>query len=140
MAAMMVVFFHAARLAMNAFDPYLSSRPLAEALARAPAGDLIVDGHYYPFSSVFFYTNRRALLLNGRSANFEYGSNAPDAPDVFINDGDLQLLWAEPRRHYLLISATERGRIEKLLGHSAYVVRESGSKLLFTNRPELPQP
>src|SRR5437870_6336113 len=31
MAAMMVVFFHAARLAMIAFDPYLSSKPLADA-------------------------------------------------------------------------------------------------------------
>ncbi len=29
---MMVLFFHAARLAMVAFDPYMSSRPLAEAL------------------------------------------------------------------------------------------------------------
>ncbi|HEV8523064.1 MAG TPA: glycosyltransferase family 39 protein [Terriglobales bacterium] len=140
MAAMMVVFFHAARLAMSAFDPYMSSRPLAVALERAPAGELIVDGHYYPFSSVFFYTNRPALLLNGRRANFEYGSNAPDAPDVFINDGDLQQLWAGPRRYYLLTPGTERWRIEKLLGHSAYVVRESGGKVLFTNRPEPPQP
>ena len=31
-AFMMVLFFHAARLAMVVFDPYLSSRPLAEAL------------------------------------------------------------------------------------------------------------
>ena len=29
---MMVLFFHAARLAMVKFDPYLSSRPLAETL------------------------------------------------------------------------------------------------------------
>src|SRR5205085_11811773 len=29
-AVMMVLFFHAARLAMVVFDPYLSSRPLAE--------------------------------------------------------------------------------------------------------------
>ena len=35
-ALMMVLFFHAARLAMVAFDPYLSSRPLAEALMRSP--------------------------------------------------------------------------------------------------------
>ena len=31
-ALMMVLFFHAARLALAVFDPYLSSRPLAEAL------------------------------------------------------------------------------------------------------------
>ncbi|MEI9971726.1 MAG: hypothetical protein WDO73_06535 [Ignavibacteriota bacterium] len=62
---MMVLFFHAARLAMVVFDPYLSSRPLATALERAPQGTLVVDHHYYTYSSVFFYLNRSAWLLNG---------------------------------------------------------------------------
>ncbi len=53
-AAMMVLFFHAARLALVVFDPYMSSRPLADALLRSPEGELIVDHHYYEFSSVFF--------------------------------------------------------------------------------------
>src|SRR5205823_9971324 len=70
------IFYHAARLALVVFDPYLSSRPLAEALAQAPLGTLIVDDQYYTFSSVFFYTNRRALLLNGRVNNLDYGSYA----------------------------------------------------------------
>ena len=34
-ALMMVLFFHAARLALVVFDPYMSSRPLAEALLRS---------------------------------------------------------------------------------------------------------
>jgi len=59
---MMVLFFHAARLALVVFDPYLCSRPLADALLRSPDGKLIVDHHYYTFSSVFFYTGRTALL------------------------------------------------------------------------------
>ncbi len=37
-ALMAILFFQAARIAMAAFDPYLSSRPLAEALLRSPAG------------------------------------------------------------------------------------------------------
>ena len=53
---------------------------------QAPPGQLIADNQYYTFSSVFFYTNRRALLLNGRVNNLEYGSYAPGAPDVFIDD------------------------------------------------------
>jgi ABC-type siderophore export system fused ATPase/permease subunit len=32
-ALMMVLFFHAARMAMAVFDPFMSSRPLAEALS-----------------------------------------------------------------------------------------------------------
>ena len=78
---MMVLFFHAARLAMVGFDPYLSSRPLADKLLQSPSGELIVDHHYYEFSSVFFYTDRRAWLLNGRFNNLVYGSYAPGAPE-----------------------------------------------------------
>ena len=55
---MLVLFFQAARMALVVFDPYMSSRPLADALLRAPEGKLIVDHHYYTFSSIFFYTNR----------------------------------------------------------------------------------
>src|SRR5260370_23343431 len=51
-ALMMVLFFHAARLAMAAFDPFMSSRPLAEAILKSPQGTLIIDHHYYPFSSI----------------------------------------------------------------------------------------
>jgi 4-amino-4-deoxy-L-arabinose transferase-like glycosyltransferase len=62
---MMVLFFHAARLALIVFDPYLSSRPLAEALLAQPPGKLIVEGHFYPLSSIPFYTGFEPLLLNG---------------------------------------------------------------------------
>ena len=58
---MMVLFFHAARLAMVVLDPYLSSRPLANALMQSPPGQLITEGFYFQFSSVFFYTNRTGL-------------------------------------------------------------------------------
>ncbi len=85
-AAMMVVFFHAARMALVTFDPFLSSRPLAEALLKQPPGTLVIDHHYYTFSSVFFYTGRRAWLLNGRFNNLVYGSYAPGAPDIFLDD------------------------------------------------------
>jgi 4-amino-4-deoxy-L-arabinose transferase-like glycosyltransferase len=136
LAAMMVLFFHAARLALVVFDPYMSSRPLAEALLQAPPGKLIVDDQYYTFSSVFFYTNRRALLLNGRVNNLVYGSYAPDAPtDVFIDDRDLAELWPRPERYYLVAEGPQAPRIEKLVGKTAlHVVAASGGKFLFTNK------
>ena len=56
-ALMAILFFQAARIAMAAFDPYLSSRPLAEALLRAPAGKAHRRSSLLHFSSVFFYTN-----------------------------------------------------------------------------------
>jgi len=53
---MMVLFFHAARLAWWVFDPYLSSRPLADAFASAPPGKLIVDHHLlFLFVRYFLY-------------------------------------------------------------------------------------
>ena len=41
LSLMMLLFFHAATRARVAFDPFLSSRPLAEALLRQPPGQLI---------------------------------------------------------------------------------------------------
>jgi len=131
---MMVLFVHAARMAMVVFDPYLSSRPLAEALLKAPPGQLIEDDAYYTFSSVFFYANRKALLLNGRKTNLEYGSYAPDAPHVFIEDKDFAELWNRPERYYLLIEGPALPRIESLVSKPAlHVVRESGGKFLLAN-------
>ncbi|HWB95910.1 MAG TPA: glycosyltransferase family 39 protein [Bryobacteraceae bacterium] len=131
---MMVLFFHAARIAQAAFDPYMGSRALAEALVKAPPGELIVDNQYYTFSSVFFYANRTALLLNGRVTNLEYGSYAPGAPDIFLDDPKFAQLWSRPERYYLVAEGPQLPRLEALVGKAAlHVVKESGGKYLFTN-------
>jgi hypothetical protein len=133
---MAILFFQAARIAMAAFDPFLSSRPLAKALLRAPAGKLIVDHHYYWFSSVFFYTNRDALLLNGRFNNLVYGSYAPGAPNVFIDDEQWKALWLGPDRYYLVIKEESSERLTKLVDPKLMIaVSQSGGKLLLTNHP-----
>ncbi len=135
LACMMTVFVHAATQALVVFDPYLSSRPLATALERSPAGQLIVEGAYYPFSSVFFYTNRQALLWNGRMTNLEYGSYAPGAAQVFIGDDEFRRLWAGSQRQYLLAEGGRVPRVRELAGsESMHLVAESGGKFLFTNQ------
>jgi 4-amino-4-deoxy-L-arabinose transferase-like glycosyltransferase len=134
LALMMVLFFHAARIAQAVFDPYMGSRALAEALVKAPPGELIVDNQYYTFSSVFFYANRTALLLNGRVTNLEYGSYAPGAPDIFLDDPKFAQLWSRPERYYLVAEGPQLPRLEALVGKAAlHVVKESGGKYLFTN-------
>src|SRR5437868_11442579 len=97
-AVAMIVFFQAARVALVRFDGYLGSYPLAHALEHAPSGQLIEANAYYAFSSVFFYANRSALLLNGHRDNLEYGSYAPGAPQVFIDDAKFESLWSQPKR------------------------------------------
>jgi len=134
LAAMMVLFLHASRMALVVFDPYLSSRPLAEALLRAPEGRLIMDGAYYPFSSVLFYANKNALLLNGRVNNLEYGSYAPDSPAVFIDDAAFIRLWSGTIRYYLVADRSGLARLSALVGPARlHQIAESGGKFLFTN-------
>lgn len=137
LAVMMILFFHAARLAMVAFDPYLSSKPLADALRAAPPGQVVFDNQYYTFSSVFFYADvKRGLLLNGRVNNLEYGSYAPGAPSVFIDDRQFQNLWRQHAPVYLLVEKPSLPRLESLMGDSPWHIRSaSGGKFLVSNRP-----
>ena len=87
------------------------------------------------FKSVFFYSNRTALLLNGRVNNIVYGSYAPGAPDVFLDDAGFARLWNMPDRYYLVAAAPAVPRFEKLVGKDhLYVVVESGRKFLFCNQ------
>jgi 4-amino-4-deoxy-L-arabinose transferase-like glycosyltransferase len=135
-AVMMVLFFQAARLAMVAFDPFLSSRPLAQAILNSPPGTIIIDSQYYIYSSIAYYTDRSELLLNGRWNNLEYGSYAPGAPNVFINDAEFKLLWFKPARYYLVTKPTATPRLELLVGHdNLHVVATGGGKVVYTNYP-----
>ncbi len=133
-AAMMVIFFHAARIALVTFDPFLSSRPLADALMKQPPGTLVIDHHYYTFSSVFFYTGRRAWLLNGRFNNLVYGSYAPGAPDIFLDDGKWKRMWLAPERCYLVADDDQLPRFRALVGEEKLgIVLRSGGKSLLAN-------
>ncbi len=89
-ALMMAAFFLFAHISLAAFEPYLSSRALAEAIDREyKQGDLIViNGEYEGGSSINFYTRKMVYILNGRSANLEYGSYFEDAPRIFLDDNE----------------------------------------------------
>ncbi len=133
-AASMILFFQAARIALIRFEDYLGSYPLAESLQQSPPGQLIEADAYYAFSSVFFYTGRSALLLNGRENNLEYGSYAPGAPDVFIDDARFVSLWNESARYYLLTYGTDLPRLEGLVGTANLrVVKKNADNYLLTN-------
>ena len=133
-AASMIIFLHAARIALIRFDAYLGSYPLAASLQQSPPGQLIEANSYYAFSSVFFYTGRPALLWNGRNNNLEYGSYAPGAPDVFIDDHRFLSLWNGSGRCYLLAWGVEMPHVERLVGRSnMHVAAENAGNYLLTN-------
>jgi len=132
LVAMMLLFTQAARMALVVFDPYLSSRPLAEALKAAPPGEVILDNQYYTFSSVFFYANlKKGWLLNGRVNNLEYGSYAPGAIDVWLDDDEFVRRWQSGQRHYLLIEGPSVPRLSSRV--QLHQVASAGGKFLFTN-------
>ena len=129
-----VLTVHAAHRAMATFSPYLSSRELADAYLKSPPGKLVLDHEYYAFSSVVYYANQQVLLLNGRKNNIEYGSNAPRAPDVFLDDEALAALWERDEPVYLATYGADRWRFEGLLGTArVHTVATSGGKVLLTN-------
>ena len=135
-ALTMVLFIHASRAALVVFDPYLSSRPIAAALMRAPKGELIITGAYYAFSSVIFYTGRNALLWNGRYDNLEYGSYAPGSAPVFIDDRQFQSLWNSGERYFVLCDGERKSLLQKATDSSRlFLVVESGGKTLYSNLP-----
>jgi hypothetical protein len=134
LTVMMLVFLQAARLALVKFDPYLSSYQLADALRKSPPGDLIEGDAYYAFSATFFYTDRQALLWNGRSANLEYGSYAPGAKQVFVGDTELKKHWDSPQRTYLLAYGTDMPHLVYLLEKRLRIVATSGGNYLLSNQ------
>jgi hypothetical protein len=94
----------------------------------------VIDHHYYTFSSVFFYTDRNAWLLNGRFNNLVYGSYAPGAPDVFLTDEKWKRMWLGPERTYIVADQDQMPRFTALVGEAAlHVVLRSGGKVLLAN-------
>ena len=80
--------------------------------------------------------NLVASLVNGRINNMVYGSYAPGAPDVFIDDAQWRSLWLAPERYYLVASQEEIARFEKLVGRDQLIViKATGGKVAFTNHP-----
>jgi 4-amino-4-deoxy-L-arabinose transferase-like glycosyltransferase len=137
LALMMAAFFFFAHRALSEFEPYLSSRPLAEAINREfKDGDVIViNGEYESGSSINFYTRRRVSILNGRAANLEYGSYFSDAPPIFLSTDDLRQRWREPSRIFLVTDAAQLDELQRALGAPVFRFAESGGKLVLSNRP-----
>jgi len=133
------VFLIAAHIALVRFEPMLSSRAMADTINRiSPAGTkatLIIYGDVANGSSLLFYTQRQALLVNGRLSSVLWGSNYPDAPRILISDEDLMALWGKGPRRFLFVPVEDRAHVESLLGRRARLLQELSDKTLYTDRP-----
>lgn len=132
---MLMIFFQAARLALITFDPYMSSYPVAAELNKLPKATLIFNSQYYDFSSIPFYTDYHPLLLNGRYFNLEYGSYAPGAPHVFIDNQDFRATWESPQLAYVVTDDENLKSLQKLVPAShLHLLIDSGGKSLYSNQ------
>ncbi len=120
------------------FSPVITSKPLADAIARVyQPGDIIeINGQYEEGSTLHYYTGQPVRILNGRDANLWYGSFFPDAPQIFDDTASFRRWWAGPKRIFLW---TEEEKLDAALAgidrSTVYTLARSGGKRILTNRP-----
>ncbi|HLG13074.1 MAG TPA: glycosyltransferase family 39 protein [Blastocatellia bacterium] len=136
LALMMAAFFFFANSALATFGPYLSSKALAEAIMREyKQGEVIViNGEYEGGSSINFYTREMVYILNGRTANLEYGSHFEDAPKIFLGDDDIARMWSASNRVYLFTDGAAVETLTAKLDGPVFRFAESGGKVILTNK------
>jgi 4-amino-4-deoxy-L-arabinose transferase-like glycosyltransferase len=152
LGVMMTVILHEAHTGLVIFSPVLSSKKLADAIERhwQPGAVIETNGDYETASSVNFYTHRQIRLLNGRCNNIWYGSEFPDAPNVFDDNLSFEKLWRSEQTVFLITAETAAPKNEP--GNKcpqddslpAYVSKEKacqvakwGGKLVLTNELRL---
>ncbi len=138
LSVVMAAFFFTANLAFQIFEPHMSSKPLADALRPylRPEDALVIYGEYYGGCALGFYSQRQALLYNGRTQGLEFGSYYPDAPQIFLDDHNFPALWNGPKRVFLFAPKGQaQDVLVRLPRDTSYIVAESGGKMLFVNQP-----
>jgi 4-amino-4-deoxy-L-arabinose transferase-like glycosyltransferase len=108
LALMMAGLLHSYHSGMKAFEPVLSSAPLAKVIQYhyRPGDRIVINGLYERGSSINYYTGIQTSILNGHFGNLWYGSFYPDSPDIFLDDKSFMELWNGGQR-VLLFSEQE---------------------------------
>jgi 4-amino-4-deoxy-L-arabinose transferase-like glycosyltransferase len=138
MLGAMGLMFVWANLALQKFEPVLSSRVLAREIQRRweLGAKIVFNGEYETGSSIAFYTNQPILLLDGRVTGMAFGSTYPDAPPVFLEADDLQRLWQGNERVFLFTENSKKEKALRILkGLPVYPLISRGGKTVLTNRP-----
>jgi hypothetical protein len=137
MAVTMSIFLFAAHVALQRFEPYLSSRPLAVKIARElrPGDRVMIYGDQSFGSSLLFYLQQPVELVNGRSSTVWFGSTFPDAPKIFLTDADMLQAWNSTTRVFLFVTIYQKAHVESLIQLPKYVVAESSGKTIYSNQP-----
>jgi hypothetical protein len=146
-ALTMAIFLIAAHIAFARFEPMLSSKQLADTIARqaSPSDSFIIYGDQSDASSVVFYTHnvlrKPAYIVmepcspHGNGSSLLWGSCYPDAPGIFLSDDQLSKMWGTGKRKWLFAQDTNQAKAEQLLSGRLYHVQSIADKALWTDRP-----
>ena len=136
-ALTMGLFLIAAHIALVRFGPYLSSKGLAERIAKeSRPGDIVaIYGDQAFGSSLLFYLRRPIDLVEGRTTSMWFGSTYPDAPKIFWTNADLESAWKSGTRIFLFVPPHEKDRVDVLIPTQRFVVAENSGKIVYSNRP-----
>ncbi len=137
------IFLVAAHIALVRFEPMLSSQDFAEKIQELEDdGNISRDNQVILFgdqaygSSIPFYLGETVDLVDGRSSSMLFGSTFPDAPPIFLTQADLLAAWGKGERKILFVPLEKRDEADHLLrGIRMYLLEETSSKALFTDRP-----
>ena len=137
MAVTMTAFLFAAHVALERFEPYLSSKPLAQKIApELQANDrVMIYGDQSFGSSLLFYLQRPIELVNGKSSSMWFGSTFPDVPKIYLSDADLLREWSSTTRIFLFVTTYQKAQVDSLIQAPKYVIAESSGKTIYSNRP-----
>jgi len=137
MAVTMTVFLFAAHVALQRFEPYLSSKPLAQKIAPElqPSDRVMIYGDQSFGSSLLFYLQRPIELVNGKSSSMWFGSTFPDVPKIYLSDADLLREWSSTTRIFLFVTTYQKAQVDSLIQGPKYVVAESSGKTIYSNQP-----
>lgn len=133
LAAMSVVLLLGVHSAFVTFAPILSSKKLALAIQQhyRPGDTIVIDDEYEQGSTLNFYTGVPVHILHAPSANLWYGSQFPDAPQVFETRESFAKLWQGSGQVFLWSEGPHPPQLE---GLTVYELAHSGGKYILTNR------
>jgi 4-amino-4-deoxy-L-arabinose transferase-like glycosyltransferase len=136
LAAGFAIFLVAAHIALGRFGPYLSSKELAQEIARraGPEDKVMIYGDQAFGSSLLFYLKRPIDLVEGRTTSMWFGSTFADAPKIYLTDADLLRDWAGSGRVFLFVPEYEKRQVDELLP-GKFVVAEVSGKSVYSNQP-----
>ncbi|MBV8052823.1 MAG: glycosyltransferase family 39 protein, partial [Acidobacteriaceae bacterium] len=134
LATMMIVVLGCVHTAFITFSPILSSKRLADALAKhyRPGDLVVVDGLYENASTLNFYTGIPLRSLHEPAGNLWFGSQFPDAPPIFEDESTFRSQWDSEKHVFLW---TDQDQPKELSAEKSYLVAHSGGKSILTNHP-----